>query len=105
VKMSDFAIAAVHAAIDRRSEPRYFADEGVILCRSGSDRLIGPARVCDTSAHGFRVLHTLALNVGDTVTVMTPSCDFVTRVVWVREHGCKWEAGLYVTENACPQPR
>ena len=105
MKASNFATRASHATIDRRSEPRYFANESVVLCRSGDDRLVGPARVCDTSAHGFRVLHTLALNVGDTVTVMTPTCDYLTLVVWVREHGAEREAGLRVTGNACPPQR
>lgn len=84
--------------LERRSEPRTFADRQVIIIWEAVQRSIASATVLDWSTHGLRIRHNLPLHKGDVVTALTPDWEARVRVVWMMESDQGREAGLLFLE-------
>lgn len=84
---------------ERRGAPRYAADCSVVLSRTGGSPLVGPGRMIDWSASGFRVSHSLQIKTGDFVEVITPQRTAHTRVVWNLTQDGVQQAGLVLVSR------
>lgn len=80
--------------VERRSEPRTFADRQVILKMLTDEYQLGSATVVDWSLHGMRVRHTLPLKPRQRVKVIAPGWALEMRVVWVAQIDGHNYAGL-----------
>jgi hypothetical protein len=80
--------------IERRREPRTFADREVIVQMVTEEYRTGSATALDWSPNGLRVRHSLPLKSGQRVKVITPDWVLPMRVVWVGNIDGTLEAGL-----------
>ena len=83
----------VQEFVNRRKEPRFFADDEVILV-VGQDTHV--ARLTDRSRCGMGIVHTRALRVGDVLNLITPSETLAARVVWSNEDDGTYRSGLMI---------
>jgi hypothetical protein len=82
---------------ERRRPPRTFTDRQVILVwKKGQDQ-VGSATVLDWSVHGLRIRHSLPLEPGADVIIVTPDQNLEGRVVWLGDIEGRQEAGLSLT--------
>ena len=85
--------------LERRSEPRTFAERQVIVSRDGVHRLVGSVTALDWSSAGVRIRHNLPLRRSDVVTIVTPDWVASAKVVWLSETEDGREAGLLLIDR------
>jgi PilZ domain len=81
---------------ERRKEPRFFADEEVILVTNDETHV---ARVTDRSSRGLGVMHTCRLRLGDEIQILTPSDTLTAQVVWSKDDDGTYRSGLQIFER------
>ena len=89
--------------LERRSEPRTFAERQVILVWNGAQHSVASVTALDWSNAGLRIRHNLPLHRSEPVTVVTPEWIAVAKVVWIIESEDGKETGLLFTERR-PSP-
>jgi hypothetical protein len=92
-------VAASKADAERRTVPRCFADQQVVVSAEGEKPLVMSGRVRDASPKGMRLEHERPLKPGAVVHVLTPSMDLVANVVWTRRIETRWESGLRTDDS------
>ncbi len=70
---------------DPRAELEGANQRQVILLVTGEKSLIGPGRIVEDTTHGVCVSHDLQLAVGQTVELLSPSEEIITKVVGTRQ--------------------
>jgi hypothetical protein len=85
--------------LERRSEPRTFAERQVIVALDGVQRLVASATALDWSNAGVRIRHNLPLRRSDLVTIVTPEWVASAKVVWLGETEDGREAGLLLMDR------
>lgn len=83
-----------------KSEPRTFADQEVILICDRMQVRVESATVLDWSTRRLRVRAKSPLCADDVVKVVTPTCELLARVLWVRQDEREIEAGLVITADS-----